>query len=66
MVGEGGTQLSGDTHAVRSKSMNSSAFSWADRSPLRHVRGNFAPVDEHRPRLPPLQVVLDPGQSLSE
>ena len=45
MVGEGGTQLSGDTHAVRSKSMNSRAFSWADRSPLRHVRGNFAPEE---------------------
>jgi hypothetical protein len=45
--------------------MNSSAFSCADRSPLRHVRGKRDPVDEQRPALPPLQVVELPGQSLS-
>ena len=37
--GAGGVQLSGDTHAVRSNSMNSSAFSCALSVPLRHVSG---------------------------
>src|SRR5260221_518803 len=64
MVGTGGTKLSGDTHAVRSKSMNSSAFSCAERSPLRHVSGNILPVAEQLPLVPPPQVVSGPGQSL--
>src|SRR5260221_8959423 len=65
MVGTGGTKLSGDTQAVRSKSMNSSAFSCAERSPLRHVSGNILPVAEHLPFVPPTHVVFEPGQSLS-
>jgi hypothetical protein len=65
VVGAGGTQLSGETQAVRSNNMNSSAFSCADRSPLRHVNGKRELVDEHLPALAPLQSALQPGQSLS-
>jgi hypothetical protein len=32
---------------------------------LRQVKGNVDPVDEHWPELPPVQVALRPGQSLS-
>jgi hypothetical protein len=38
--GGGGCALSGDTHEVRSKNMNSSAFSCDDSVPWRHDSGN--------------------------
>ena len=38
--GAGGAALSGDVQEVRSKNMNSSAFSCADSAPWRHASGN--------------------------
>src|SRR5258705_3854471 len=66
MVGAGGTKLSGETHAVRSNSMNSSAFSCAERSPLRHVSGNWLATAVQPPFDDPTHVVPEPGQSLAE
>ena len=46
--GGGGTALSGDTHEVRSKNMNSSAFSCDESVPWRHASGNSPGLnDEH-------------------
>jgi hypothetical protein len=48
--GGGGGALSGDTQDVRSKNMNSSAFSWADRAPWRHASGKAPALKgEHVP-----------------
>ena len=48
--GGGGAALSGETHAVRSKNMNSRAFSCADSVPWRHDSGNSEPFEgEHVP-----------------
>lgn len=38
--GGGGTALSGETQEVRSKNMNSRAFSCDDSVPWRHASGN--------------------------
>ena len=44
VTGGGGGALSGVTHEVRSKNMNSSAFSCDERVPCRHASGKALPL----------------------
>ena len=64
ILGTGGSQLSGDTQAERSNSMNSSAFSWPLRSPFLHVSGNMLPEAEQARGESPTQLLV--AQRLSE
>lgn len=56
--GVGGVQLSGDTQAERSNSMNSSAFSCGDRSPFLQESGNMLLAAEQVAATSPTQLPL--------
>ena len=62
--GTGGWPLSGDTQAVRSKSMNSSAASCAERVPCLHDWGNI--VEGVQVPMEPEQVAVVEEQSAEE
>jgi hypothetical protein len=67
IAGGGGAVLSGEMHAVRSRSMNSRADSCGLSGPCAQAPGNaFELPPLHVPFEPPWQVWLLPGQSLSD